>query len=440
MARMTSHYSSPRADVVSMGCRLNLAEGEAMKRALSDAGAADIVIVNTCGVTNEAARQSRQTIRKLRRERPQARLFVTGCAAQIDQAAFAAMPEVDAVVGNASKLEPQTWAALASAPRAAEPILMVDDIMSVRTTAPQLMPGYGDRSRAFLQVQNGCDHRCTFCAIPYGRGNARSAPVKDVIAQARALADAGHDELVLTGVDITSWGTDLTDRPALGALVSAVLDAVPEVKRLRLSSIDGAELDDELFDRLTGDDRLAPHVHLSVQAGDDMILKRMKRRHSRSDVIGLTARLRARRPDIAVGADIIAGFPTETEEMFRNSLRLIDEAGLNFLHVFPFSPRKGTPAARMPQVDRAVIKERARRLRAKGSAATNRFLASLVGRQFDGVVETGGAARLGNFASVRLLAPPPSGLTGRLTRIDVVALETDRGLTGRIAAPRSATE
>ncbi len=424
-----------RLDVVSMGCRLNLAEGEAMRRALADTDADDAVIVNTCGVTNEAARQSRQTIRRLRRERPDARLFVTGCAAQIDPDGFAAMPEVDAVVGNASKLSPQTWARLTGEPRGREPALLVDDIMSVRTTAPQLMPGYGDRSRAFLQVQNGCDHRCTFCAIPYGRGNARSAPVTDVIAQARALAEAGHEELVLTGVDITSWGTDLADGPALGALVSAVLDAVPAVKRLRLSSIDGAEIDDALFDRLAGDDRVAPHVHLSVQAGDDMILKRMKRRHARRDIIDLCARLRARRPEIAVGADIIAGFPTETEEMFANSLALIDEAGINYLHVFPFSPRKGTPAARMPQLDRALVKARARRLRDAGAEATARFLSSLAGACVDGVLETGGTARLGNFAAVALDGPTPEGLVGRLVCVEVQTYGKGRGLRGRIAAP-----
>ena len=392
-----------------MGCRLNLAEGEAVRRAAADLGP-DAVIINSCAVTNEAVRQTRQKIRRAKRARPEARVFVTGCAAQIDPQTFAAMPEVDGVVGNHEKLNAASWRPLASETRRTEkttaPVL-VNDIMSVRETAPELVEGYGERARAFLQIQNGCDHRCTFCIIPYGRGGARSAPARDVLAQARRLVDKGYKELVLTGVDITSWGGDLEGSPPLGRLVAQLLDEVDGLFRLRLSSVDGAEIDDALAERLAGDERLAPYLHLSVQSGDNMILKRMKRRHSREDVISLCGDLRARRPEMAFGADMIAGFPTETDDMFENSRDLIDEAGLNYLHVFPFSPRAGTPAARMPQLPRPVIKARAAALRARGAAASEAFYRGLAaagrkGRIETGIMEAGGAARLGNFALVRI--------------------------------------
>ena len=364
-------------DIITLGCRLNAAESETMRRLGRAAGLEDAVVVNSCAVTNEAVRSARQRIRRARRERPDARIVVTGCAAQVDPEGFAAMAEVDAVIGNQEKLEPAQWRALSAE---TAPAVSVNDIMSVRETAGHMIDGYGDRARAFLQVQNGCDHRCTFCIIPYGRGNSRSVPVADVAAQARRLAEAGHRELVLTGVDITSYGADLDGRPSLGALVAAVLDQVPDLYRLRLSSIDGAEIDDALFERIVSDERVAPHLHLSLQAGDNMILKRMKRRHTREQAIALCRNIRRRRPDVAFGADVIAGFPTETEEMFQRSLDIIDEAGLNFLHVFPFSPRAGTPAARMPQLPRETVKARAARLRAGGRKSAAR-LSRHIGRR-----------------------------------------------------------
>lgn len=386
-------------EIITFGCRLNAAESETMRRLAAGAGLADAVIVNTCAVTNEAVRSARQRIRRAKRERPAARIIVTGCAAQTEPGAFAAMPEVSAVIGNQEKLDVAQWAAIASA---ANDIIQVNDIMSARETAGHMIDGYGDRARAFLQIQNGCDHRCTFCIIPYGRGNSRSAPVTQAVEQAKRLVDAGHRELVLTGVDITSWGADLEGSPKLGRLVAALLEEVPGLYRLRLSSIDGAEIDEELFERITGDKRVAPHLHLSLQSGDNMILKRMKRRHSREDAIELCASVRARRSGVAFGADIIAGFPTETEEMFQNSIAIVDEAGLSWLHVFPFSPRQGTPAARMPQLPRADVKSRAARLRTKGEAAEAAFLDGLVGRTEDAILESGGRARLGNFAPVRV--------------------------------------
>lgn len=386
-------------DIITLGCRLNAAESETMRRLGTAAGLDDAVIVNSCAVTNEAVRTARQRIRRARREKPQARIVVTGCAAQVDPDGFAAMPEVDAVIGNREKLRAENWRALTTPE---PPRLQVNDIMSVRETAGHMIDGYGDRARAFLQIQNGCDHRCTFCIIPYGRGNSRSVPIETVVKQAKRLVDAGHRELVLTGVDITSYGPDLEGAPPLGMLVSAVLDQVPELYRLRLSSIDGAEIDDELMARITSDQRVAPYLHLSLQAGDNMILKRMKRRHSREQAIELCQAIRDKRPDVAFGADIIAGFPTETDEMFQRSLDIIDEADLNYLHVFPFSPRAGTPAARMPQLNRETVKSRAARLREVGTCALHRFLDHLVGREEDAVQESGGRARLGNFASVRV--------------------------------------
>jgi threonylcarbamoyladenosine tRNA methylthiotransferase MtaB len=385
------------AEVISLGCRLNAFEGESMRRLAAGAGLDDAVIVNGCAVTNEAVRQTRQAIRRARRDHPGALVVATGCAAQIDPQSFSAMPEVDAVLGNAEKLDPGRWRAL----RQGGPRVAVDDIFAARESAPQLLEAYGERSRAFLQVQTGCDHRCTFCIIPYGRGRSRSTPADDVIAAARRLVADGRSEIVLTGVDITSYGGDL-DRPStLGRLVSRILDETA-VKRLRLSSIDGAEIDDELFDLATSDERVAPHLHLSLQSGDDLILKRMKRRHARAQSIEFCHRARALRPEIAFGADLIVGFPTETEAMFERSLALIDDAGLDYVHVFPFSPRAGTPAARMPQLDGPVVARRARRMRNAAQAALHRFLDRLVGQTFDAVVEVGGRARLGNFAPARI--------------------------------------
>ncbi|MEO1252350.1 MAG: tRNA (N(6)-L-threonylcarbamoyladenosine(37)-C(2))-methylthiotransferase MtaB [Pseudomonadota bacterium] len=391
--------------VITHGCRLNAVESETMRR-LASAGAGawarDLVIVNSCAVTNEAVRASRQSVRRARRANPNATVVVTGCAAQIDPQMFSAMPEADAVIGNAEKLDPARWRAFAATGDAPLERVQVNDIMSARETAGHLIDSYGERARAFLQVQNGCDHRCTFCIIPYGRGPSRSAPVAEVVEQARRLVEAGHHELVVTGVDITSYGSDLDPQTSLGALVSAILDGAPELPRLRLSSIDGAEIDDALFERICGDERIAPHLHLSLQAGDNLILKRMKRRHSREQAIELCQSVRARRSDVAFGADIIVGFPTESEAMFQKSLDLVDEAGLQYLHVFPFSPRDGAPAARMPQVPGDVIKSRAARLRAKASVALHAHLESLEGRIDDAIIESGGRARLADFAVAQI--------------------------------------
>lgn len=409
-----------RPEIITLGCRLNTVESEAMRRLAGAADLRDAVIINTCAVTNEAVRSARQTIRRARRERPGARLVVTGCAAQTDPKAFADMQEVDAVIGNQEKLEPDLWRTLAANE---SPAVRVNDIMSVRETAGHMIDGYGDRARAFLQIQNGCDHRCTFCIIPFGRGNSRSVPIATVVDQARKLVNAGHKEIVLTGVDMTSYGADLDDAPNLGALVAAILDQTPDLYRLRLSSVDGAEIDDALYERITGDERLAPYLHLSLQAGDNLILKRMKRRHTREQAIDLCARIRDHRPDFAFGADIITGFPTETDDMFQRSLDLVDEAGLQYLHVFPFSPREGTPAARMPQLDRNIIKERASRLRQKGQQALHVFLDGLVGSEGDVVIESGGRARLSNFATVKL--NEQIGEVGAVARVQLTARHDD---------------
>ncbi|HMA14319.1 MAG TPA: tRNA (N(6)-L-threonylcarbamoyladenosine(37)-C(2))-methylthiotransferase MtaB, partial [Kiloniellaceae bacterium] len=338
---------SPR--ILTFGCRLNAYESEVMRGHAEAAGLDDAIIVNTCAVTGEAERQARQAIRKARRENPTAQIIVTGCAAQIDPAGFAAMAEVDRVLGNEEKLHAESFLD-AGAPRVA-----VNDIMAVKETAPQLIAGFAERTRAFVQVQQGCDHRCTFCIIPYGRGNSRSVPLGEVVRQVRTLVEQGTAEVVLTGVDITSYGGGLPGQPKLGQMVRRLLAQVPELKRLRLSSLDAIELDADLKRLVAEEERLMPHLHLSLQAGDDMILKRMKRRHLRADSIRFCEEVRRLRPDIVFGADIIAGFPTETEEMFENSLRIVNECGLTHLHVFPFSPRKGTPAARMPQVPREVV-------------------------------------------------------------------------------------
>jgi len=418
-------------EVITLGCRLNMAESAAM--AALPSGVDDLVIVNSCAVTNEAVRQTRQAIRKAKRARPQARVVVTGCAAQVEPETFAAMPEVARVVGNAEKLAASSYtpkpalAELVEAPSfssangeqertglrqaqasrvldvppAAE--IRVSDIMSVRETAPHLVGGFAERARAFVEVQNGCDHRCTFCIIPYGRGNSRSVPAGLVIDRVKALVDQGFKEVVLTGVDVTSYGPDLPGAPTLGSLIERILRHVPELLRLRLSSIDCIEIDDRLFDLLTGEPRVMPHLHLSLQAGDDLILKRMKRRHSRAEAVALVERLRARRPELAIGADLIAGFPTETDEQAANSLALIEECDIVMGHIFPYSPKRGTPAARMPQVPSAAVKERARRLRDATARRRSAWLRSLVGTQQRVLVEReDGFGHAENFAPVRV--------------------------------------
>ncbi len=397
-------------DVVTFGCRLNTCESQAMRRAAAAAGLDDAVIVNTCAVTGEAVRQARQTIRRLRRERPHARIIVTGCAAQTEPVAFAAMDEVDRVLGNGEKLDDGAWIDTreALAGGTAEKVA-VADIMTIKETAAHLIDGFDGRVRAFVQVQNGCDHRCTFCIIPYGRGPSRSVAMGAVVAQVRRLVENGYREVVLTGVDITSYGGDLPGTPRLGRLIKQILKHVPELERLRLSSIDSIEADDDLVDALAEEPRLMPHLHLSLQAGDDLILKRMKRRHARADAVAFCARVRRLRPDVAFGADVIAGFPTETEAMFARSLDLVDDCELTHLHVFPFSPRPGTPAARMPQVARPVVKERARRLREKGAAALVRRLSGEVGARRQVLVESGGLGRTGQFMPVRLAAGATPG-------------------------------
>ncbi|HEX2594221.1 MAG TPA: tRNA (N(6)-L-threonylcarbamoyladenosine(37)-C(2))-methylthiotransferase MtaB [Rhizomicrobium sp.] len=391
-------------DVVTFGCRLNAYESEAIRARATEAGLDNAVVVNTCAVTAEAVRQSRQTIRKLRREKPGARIIVTGCAAQTEAETYAAMPEVDAVIGNIEKLETKSYAEFGIAER-----VRVNDIMSVKETASQLVDSFDGRARAFLQVQNGCDHRCTFCIIPYGRGNSRSVGVGEVVAEARRLVEAGFPEIVLTGVDLTSYGHDLPGTPTLGQLVQKILKLVPELKRLRISSIDSIEADDALMRAIAEEARLMPHFHLSAQAGDDMILKRMKRRHLRADTIAFCETVRRLRPDVAFGADLIAGFPTESDAMFENTLKLVDDAGLSWLHVFPFSPRKGTPAARMPQLGRAIAKERAAQLRAKGEAAVTSYLSALTGSAQILLVEKDGMGRTETFAPVHFAGAATAG-------------------------------
>ncbi|RKF14034.1 tRNA (N(6)-L-threonylcarbamoyladenosine(37)-C(2))-methylthiotransferase MtaB [Roseovarius spongiae] len=381
------------------GCRLNAYETEAMKELAAEAGLEGAVVVNTCAVTSEAVRKARQDIRRLRRDNPGAKLIVTGCAAQTEPATFADMPEVDAVIGNTEKMQAGTWAALAG--DFGTERVQVDDIMSVRETAGHLIDGFGTRSRAYVQVQNGCDHRCTFCIIPYGRGNSRSVPAGVVVDQVRRLVDGGYNEVVLTGVDLTSWGADLPGAPRLGDLVMRLLRLIPGLPRLRISSIDSIEADDNLMRAIATEPRLMPHLHLSLQHGHDLILKRMKRRHLRDDAIRFCEEARRLRPDMTFGADIIAGFPTETEAHFADSLALVRDCGLTWLHVFPYSPRPGTPAARMPQVDGSAIKERAARLRAAGDAAVAAHLAGQVGAEHRVLMESPRMGRTEQFAEVR---------------------------------------
>jgi threonylcarbamoyladenosine tRNA methylthiotransferase MtaB len=404
-------------EVITFGCRLNAAESELVRRGAEAAGLDDTIVINSCAVTAEAVRQARQTIRRLKRERPGARILVTGCAAQTEPQTFAAMPEVDHVLGNVRKNSPEAWIELKRAfdfGLGAEEKVQIDDLASVRETALHLVDGFEGRARAFVQVQNGCDHRCTFCIIPYGRGPSRSVPMGEVVAQTRRLVERGYREVVLTGVDLTAYGLDLPGNPRLGALVRAILRFVSELPRLRLSSIDPVEADADLLAALRDDERLMPHLHLSLQAGDDLMLKRMKRRHLRADAIRFCEQARRLRPDIVFGADLIAGFPTETEEQFGNSLALVDDCGLTHLHVFPFSPRAGTPAARMPQVARPIVRERARRLREKGQLALRAHLASEIGRRRRVLVENE-EGKSEHFTRVLLARPETPGAIAELT-------------------------
>ena len=388
--------SVPAVDILTFGCRLNAYESEVMRGHAEAAGMADAIIVNTCAVTAEAERQARQAIRRARRDRPDAQIIVTGCAAQIDPAAFSAMPEVSRVLGNAEKLNAESWGGIPAAR------VTVNDIMSVTETASHLTAGFDGKARAFIQVQNGCDHRCTFCIIPYGRGPARSVPMGAIVAETRQLVEAGFREIVMTGVDLTSYGPDLPGQPTLGQMIRRLLAAVPELGRLRLSSLDPVEIDDDLWRLIADEPRLMPHLHLSIQAGDDMVLKRMKRRHSRADAIAACNRARNLRPGIVFGADLIAGFPTETDAMFANSLALVDECDLTYLHVFPYSARKGTPAARMPQVPMDRRKARAAELRAAGDRRFAAFLAGQLGHEIVALVEKPGEGRSEHYAPVRL--------------------------------------
>ncbi|HEX8643526.1 MAG TPA: tRNA (N(6)-L-threonylcarbamoyladenosine(37)-C(2))-methylthiotransferase MtaB [Allosphingosinicella sp.] len=424
------------AQIITLGCRLNFAESEAMRQLAGDAD--DLVIVNSCAVTNEAVRQTRQAIRKAKRARPGARVVVTGCAAQVDPASFAAMPEVARVLGNREKFEiasfrrrPESQGVRCAEPGLAEipafgmtDRIRVSDIMQVRETAPHLASGFAERARAFVEVQNGCDHRCTFCIIPYGRGNSRSVPAGLVVDRVKALVDDGFEEVVLTGVDVTSYGPDLPGQPSLGLLVERILRHVPSLPRLRLSSLDCIELDERLFEIAAGEPRFMPHLHMSFQAGDDMVLKRMKRRHSRAQAVETVARLKAERPEIAIGADLIAGFPTETEEMHENSLRLIDDCDIVMGHIFPFSPKRGTPAARMPQVAPTVIKERARRLREATARRRAMWLAGLVGSRQRVLVEReDGSGHAENFAPVEVSHPRE---VGAIAQVLITGIEGGR--------------
>jgi threonylcarbamoyladenosine tRNA methylthiotransferase MtaB len=409
-------------EVVTFGCRLNAFESEAVRLEAEHAGLTDTIVINSCAVTNEAVAQARQSIRRLKRERPLARIVVTGCAAQTQAQMFADMAEVDRVVGNDDKMRSGAWlnarTALDSTRRvnaAASDKIAVSDIMSVRQMAlPRLDALQKGLPRAFVQVQNGCDHRCTFCIIPFGRGNSRSVPMENAIAQVRALVERGHPEIVLTGVDLTSYGADLEGAPKLGQLTKHILREVPELKRLRISSVDSIEVDRDLLDVIANEERLMPHLHLSLQSGADLILKRMKRRHSRQQAVDFCGDVRRLRPDITFGADIIAGFPTETEDMFSRSLDLVDECGLVFLHVFPYSSRPGTPASRMPQVEGSLIRERAARLRAAGDAALRRRLESEVGAMREVLIESARQGRTEHFLPVAINGETP-GTVRRLT-------------------------
>lgn len=413
-------------ETLTFGCRLNSFESEVMKDQAKSAGLDNVIIVNSCAVTQEAVRQTKQAIRKARRENPDVKIVVTGCAAQTDAEGFAEMGEVDLVVGNAEKMKAETYQGMKFGMGGNSKIL-VDDIMSVKETAGHLIEGMDGRARAFVQVQNGCDHRCTFCIIPYGRGPSRSVPMGLVVDQIKKLADNGVGEVVLTGVDITSYGPDLPGKPTLGALTQQIFKHVPQLKRLRISSIDSIEADEALMDVLKSEQRLMPHLHLSLQSGDNMILKRMKRRHLREDTINFVNEARALRPDMVFGADIIAGFPTETEEMFANSLKIVEECDLTYLHVFPYSIRPGTPAARMPQVDKRVAKERAAQLRAAGARQHEKFLARQVGETHQVLIERDHIGRTEQFAPIRIEGTEP----GQILQANVTGV----GQMGLIGSP-----
>ncbi len=399
--------------ILTFGCRLNAYESEVIRGHLGAAGGRDLIVVNSCAVTAEAERQVRQAIRKAHRESPDAEIVVTGCAAQIDPKRYAALPGVARVLGNAEKLRPESWS------RGAHPALQVDDIMSLSETASHLASAFAGRTRAFVQIQQGCDHRCTFCIIPFGRGNNRSVPIGAIVTEVRRLTAEGVKEVVLTGVDITGYGGDLPGRPGLGQLCRRLLAQVPELPRLRLSSLDPVEIDEELYRLLAAEPRLMPHLHLSVQAGADLVLKRMKRRHLKADVLAAARRARALRPDVVLGADLIAGFPTESEAAFAETLDLVLEAGLTHLHVFPYSERPGTPAARMPQVPKALRKERAARLRALGERQVARHLACRVGQHDRILIEKPGLGRAEDFSEVSLAEEPAA--VGQIVAAELTA-------------------
>ena len=417
-------------EMISMGCRLNIAESETLRQnlAASQVDGEKLIIVNSCAVTNEAVRQTRQAIRRAKKANPDKDIIVTGCAAQVDPAMFAAMPETSAVVGNSDKYDAANFKLGLQSNR---PDIRVSDIMRVTETAPHMVSAFADRSRAFVEIQNGCDHRCTFCIIPFGRGNSRSVPAGLVIDQVRALVDQGFQEVVLTGVDVTSYGPDLPGEPTLGMLIERILKHVPNLPRLRLSSVDGIEIDDRLFDLITGEARLMPHVHLSLQSGDNLILKRMKRRHSREQAIALVERLKSRRPDIAIGADIIAGFPTETDAMFANSQSIIEQCDVVHGHIFPYSPKQGTPAAKMPQVDGHVIKERAKILRTTVERRAHQWRVTLIGSRQKVLTEmSGNEGYAENFARVRFDA---AGRKGEVMSVENTGVQ-EKQLIGRVIA------
>jgi threonylcarbamoyladenosine tRNA methylthiotransferase MtaB len=411
-------------ETLTFGCRLNAYEGEVMKAEAEKAGLDNTIIINTCAVTSEAVRQAKQAIRKARRDNPERKIIVTGCAAQTEARSFGDMAEVDLVIGNADKLKAESYAPMAFGVPLNDKV-QVNDIMSVKETAGHLIEGMDGRTRAFVQVQNGCDHRCTFCIIPYGRGPSRSVPMGAVVEQIRKLVGNGYREIVLTGVDITSYGPDLPGQPTLGKLTQQILRHVPDLPRLRISSIDSIEADEAFYDAIAADRRLMPHLHLSLQSGDDMILKRMKRRHLRADAFAVVQKLRALRPEIVFGADIIAGFPTETDEMFENSLEFIETANLTYIHAFPYSPRPGTPAARMPQVEKAVAKARANRLRALGNQQIEKLAASRIGMVENVLVEKDGVGRQEQFLPVAV----PGHAAGELVPVRITGTNAD-GLVG----------
>ncbi|NOZ32178.1 MAG: tRNA (N(6)-L-threonylcarbamoyladenosine(37)-C(2))-methylthiotransferase MtaB [Alphaproteobacteria bacterium] len=419
---------------LSFGCRLNALEVEVMQASAQEAGLDNVLLVNSCAVTAEAVRQTRQAIRKAKREHPDRRIVVSGCAAQIEPETFARMHEVDFVIGNGDKLAAPAYAGLNFGLETAEKI-RVNDIMSVTETAGHMVEGMAGRTRAFVQVQNGCDHRCTFCIIPFGRGPSRSVPMGAVVDQVRALVDNGYLEVVLTGVDLTSYGPDLPGRPVLGQLVQEILGRVPDLPRLRISSIDCIEVDEALIDAFGSETRLMPHLHLSLQSGADMILKRMKRRHLRDQAIVFCQRMQKVRPDMVFGADLIAGFPTETDEMFEDTVSILGECNIVYAHIFPYSPRPGTPAARMPQVDGAIIKQRAKALRQAGQRANHDFMGSLVGSRQTVLLERENLGRTAQFAQVHIMGDPTAA-AGTLAEIAVLARH-GAGLVGQIVGEGS---